>query len=503
MKVIFRGKNPKMNEKRENELAEYISRYIYKLDEVPESIKHKYFRYFVTGSTVLIGALAGIPWIETGLKLGEEVQVWLGYTAAGSVVIAYGTTSIWAFLELTDFLKPQPEEILKLINHKSYCLKIYDHFSSHILGILATLPTIYISYKFNSNLFNVALATLISYCFNTVGLYQLKKIISASWKSHFLSSSELEVLQIRNLFNLRITHLQHSNLKTFKDYGEDSYNSALNNPFSLTSVEEDNRHFVNTLHEIETTEPINQNFLLKAFSKIIAIVIPLINALVTGIICYEAILALNLDFSSIGFFFFAALTLLFVVTPLFGIDLYAMGEFSEHFAEGLSNCMNGKIIAHCSKEKAIILFISLVLSSFSALTDAYVAKTSADSSIFKPISVFFACIMWLTKTSLETVAVSTVFDRCLKFAQQKFNPGLSHYSNLSNRLTSLKLLLSQTKSDIILDYQNQYGLKENNCISENTGLNKSSSAWRPQFFKQIEEIKQTQTEDMKNNEYTV
>lgn len=139
-----------------------------------DKFARKYFCWLLRIFAMVAGFTAGLPWIETARQL-STYSVFISTMAAISVVIAFGFTSAWAFSDIVDKLT---------IPSHQHDDRLKQHFLCHSLGLIVTIPTIYISYRYNSKLYNVFIASMVSYGLSTAGLYQLTNVIFDTLKNN-------------------------------------------------------------------------------------------------------------------------------------------------------------------------------------------------------------------------------------------------------------------------------------------------------------------------------
>jgi hypothetical protein len=123
---------------------------------------------------IAIGSLSGIPWIKVGVLVGEKFHSpILGNIVSMSVVLSFGVTTVWVFFEIQKKIKSS----FQASKDGGRLSKLLEHSLCFFFGFLATIVTIYISYKYNKNIFMCILASTVAFSYATFGIYNIKKFI--------------------------------------------------------------------------------------------------------------------------------------------------------------------------------------------------------------------------------------------------------------------------------------------------------------------------------------
>ena len=137
-----------------------------------------------------IGGVAGVPAIEPAINFAGHNRP-LGYVLGASVFIALGLLNTWAILDYSRYI-----EILDVTKHKKFSVTQLSVASISLMtGIIAAIPTTFISYRFNNN--NIYFATLAFFLDTVTGTCAINQYIrSAIITTKYLHQHEL--MQKRN-----------------------------------------------------------------------------------------------------------------------------------------------------------------------------------------------------------------------------------------------------------------------------------------------------------------
>lgn len=403
-----------------NSLSSYLSNYVLDDRSYEETTVHVVYRRIVTCLTILIGSVAGVPWVNSGDIVANRLACPPLYYVIGiGVVLSYGATSIWAFSEVVDkLLKPKSEEERNLLSSLSK-KEFLKHIMVHLLGVLGAIPTFYLSYEYNSIKQYAILAGTIAYIFNVFGLYKLQDIFISllkSYKSKVLQESHNITLSqaIEKILIPGITFEDANKLKFF-------------------SIKEFYEFLENKIAEEKNITFPKKQHCKYFFTAFMMLTFPTLDAIFISISISKAIASINQSVSLI-----VAGTFL-TVLPLYGLDLFAVKESAYALYEGLHSNNLSKL----TYGTMLIFSTVLCLSAFSALTNAYVAYDQIDASPLTEARFIFGGCTFLLTTALQTICFFKVIMGANQEIQAFFKPNLRLLEQKRNHLRDFSQLLLQ------------------------------------------------------------
>jgi hypothetical protein len=137
-----------------------------------ESFLHRYARYAVSALAWVWGACAGIPFYAPTKNAFEKDSTW-GTIAAGITVCALGISASWALSKITKKLEPSPVVNQNLQMEKQNSYRAVKHMLSNVLGLLASIPLTFGTYKYNASKWKAIITFGADYGFKTFGYYCL------------------------------------------------------------------------------------------------------------------------------------------------------------------------------------------------------------------------------------------------------------------------------------------------------------------------------------------
>lgn len=136
-----------------------------------EHPSRRFLRYIVSGLAVSLGSLAGIPFYTPTIEIFENFSG-LGVFFGVTTVFVLGVSASWALLQNAQRLRPSlPDE--RIIFQASTTKRLLKHILSNGLGLMASIPLAYATFKYNTHKWFALIAFSAGYGFNTFGYYQI------------------------------------------------------------------------------------------------------------------------------------------------------------------------------------------------------------------------------------------------------------------------------------------------------------------------------------------
>ncbi|MBX9787097.1 MAG: hypothetical protein K2Y08_07150 [Alphaproteobacteria bacterium] len=165
----------------ESHLYSFIEKYLVKQEDISESKPKKILRIGAQVLGGVFGSLAGIPYFTTAQNSAG------GNIGGGWVIGIINTVSIsgtgaWSYFTLLKGLNPQSKEEKALIKKSKLLIPL--HITSHVLGVVSSVPNSYIIYLYNTQKWFVGITGLYDYSLGTNGYLSLfKKVIAHKCKT--------------------------------------------------------------------------------------------------------------------------------------------------------------------------------------------------------------------------------------------------------------------------------------------------------------------------------
>ncbi len=457
-------------------LSQYISKFTLRGENVKEGRARKAFRWLLRFLAVVVGVVAGFPWIHTGTLAGSSSFILQLLIIAG-VVIAYGLTTTWAFLQIVDKLKPEPVELNLMKAEKKSNSNIARHIFSHGFGLISTIPTLYIASIFNTGIYYVPVAGFVAYAFSTLGFYTLIEIVGEQANKvryrhrRHSSTSQIREHLANNLSNKLVLQLRSGQFK-----------AGIFNQGDIHSASDDTRQLLHLLKpeplSEENVETIPSNKLTLALLIVAATLIALLNGVVNGLITFQAIGSL-VDSSVLGI-----ISSIVVAVPLLALDYLAIKSVLSSIKDTLNNAIAGKKSSSYTHNHRpglyyVIPSAGFVLSVFSAMTDSYVTKNATEKSVLHAASLLFVINMQWSKTFLETIGVTTVMNDFIEWIDRKRNADIELESNIIDRVNDLSNVIRAADESVLSEFINKYrgeieeitgGMESVNSVSNDVEL---------------------------------
>jgi len=376
---------------------------------------------------IFIGGLAGLPWVKAGLDFGKSLHCYIiGSLTALAVVVSYGATTMWIFFQLKN----------SIIIHKLYTIKLYNkrnqklspHFICHFFGVIATIPTLYISYILNHKIFYCIIAAITSYVFSTFGIYQiLNLVIKPLFDTKAFFNLSLD-RKLKYQFANFVEYFPFNNIKEKQLTLENFYNLFFLSEF-----------FLKCKSEVQSKSIRNKKY----FKRLFILYFPINDLIFQSIIVFNA-----LNYVYIPPMLCYIFTIIIVIS-LFGLNLFAINRMTEILYQ--------IFISFLKKEffflnwKNFFILLALILSSFSALTNAYIAYVEVSESSFSFLSLVVAFSIWVPQMILQTIGLYSIVKIIYRVLVQNFG---SEKNNKMNQ--KLSNIIRELPDDLFNDYIKTY-----------------------------------------------
>src|SRR3990167_419539 len=469
-------------------LAEYISKYICRYENIPENTIRKWTRHLLKGSGIVIGIMAGVPWIKPAMQAAGDIR-WWGYVNSVCVVLSYGMTSTWIFLELTKKLNPVPPETGHILKKGKVIINITEHFLCHFFGLTMAIPVSYIASVYNqSNPLNFFLATFVAYAFNTFGLYKLNEFTIKLVIDKYMSKQSTLFATKKELFNLLAIEIpsyysKHTNEKTFHQ------NLIDNSKNSGNIVYTDNHFFYKEIQNLlQKMSALQINFISpqnyrhglprKLFSGSMMSLNSISGAIVTIAITYNAMNLLLgfVSMSPIAYGLLMAASMFLIVLPSFGLSLFSINQLSNFLFDSFYYLFTNKDkSSSVSYSDVSVVLLSCILSTISGYSNFYVIKKAIEASPLEATALFLGLNMWLYESTIEGIGVMSILN-IFRDTYKNYRYSTNNYlNNYLERLTNLAKTILHAQDEIIVNYKNTYMINRNLMLEEHPPEDKIDS----------------------------
>lgn len=164
----------------ESHLYSFIEKYLVKQEDISESKPKKILRIGGLVVGVVFGSLAGVPYFTTaqnsaGSNIGARWVIGIINT------VSISGTGAWSYSTLLKGLNPRSAEEKVLVKKSKLLIPL--HITSHVLGLVSSVPNSYIIYLYNTQKWFVGITYLYDYSLGTNGYLGLfKKVIAHKCK---------------------------------------------------------------------------------------------------------------------------------------------------------------------------------------------------------------------------------------------------------------------------------------------------------------------------------
>lgn len=410
---------------KQNKLLEtYIHKYILNDTPISESQYIAYFRYLLLFLS-LIALAAGVPWLQAAKSAGQG-NIFLSYAIPIFVIVSAGITTSWVFISLSQKLKPVPNEDYLLRAKSPIMAKIGKHLIIHFLGMLASLPIIYISINFTKNIINVPFATAVAYGFTTLGVYNLYELFLVVVRKTKLKLGANELDHVKVNYSDILSNKVMPWLGSRKHIYEQGpffmvSKNDKENPVDIAAAYDDVNEFHIKIQFIDNNNANNINSVFKGFLNIsaisVALCISVLNFMSRFTIAYKATNSIGLNRH------LCAITAAVSTMPYFGLDLVWIYEVFYISIISMMVCYtyqrNSFISDRYTMISKLIPIIAIGVSSFSGRTDAYVIETEVNASILHNLTSTLGFSMWLSRIFIEGSSVYNVMNGAIKLIERK------------------------------------------------------------------------------------
>lgn len=393
-----------MLEAEQSELERQVDTVIQTSFRFKESAMRKNTRATLKAFAVIVGAVAGVPWINAA-KDAVHIEGIDEFVVA-CLIVSYGTTTAWAGMQIVDqLIEPLPENSQSDASKTQCNATSLKHILINALGVTVLIPTIYTSIHYNNDkLYYAPIAASVNYFFATFGFYNLAsryigpfitQCLHAKQKSPSGSEQKEQCAGYIRALAATLNTADMANLATL----------------SQAEFWQLCRDKAKEQSDINKKYP-NQRIALKA---LLMPTIPSLNLIVRAVMTYNGLseifdsMILKLIFSGL------------VGTAYLGLDLFSMNRTADtvisKFAEH-KHCHNVKDTI--GSGAVLILCLAICLSS--TISDAYITHEEIKHSSLSQLAMLFTIAMWISKTALQTIALSDTAGALYGELSACFNP---------------------------------------------------------------------------------
>jgi hypothetical protein len=210
---------PALPDIEESHLYSFIEKYLVKQEDISESKPRKVLRIGGLVFGVVFGSMAGIPYFTTAQNSAgsNEGARWvIGILNTVSI----SGTGAWSYFTLLKGLNPQSAEEKVLVKKSKLLIPL--HITSHVLGLVSSVPNTYIIYLYNTQKWFAGITFFYDYSLGTNGyLVVLKKVVAQKSKTRCCcccccrkkKPEDLEVsLPVHNTQKFLTHHISHTTI---------------------------------------------------------------------------------------------------------------------------------------------------------------------------------------------------------------------------------------------------------------------------------------------------
>lgn len=412
-------------------------------------------------SAALCGLGAGVPYIGTSLKAGNYYgSRILGYYLTGSTFFLLGGVSAWSILGLMETCHNQKNIFYESENCK---IKIGKTLGSLALGVLSSIPPVYVAYKYNSIKEMAAISFIYEGLIRSFGFYKLIsgiKDIKGEVLNCIESTTELKEIKTKALEVISLSKINFINRSSSLPIMELQFFESPNEIYS----------YLNTSFEDNLKTQILPQYyaggIPRKLAQCISMIFPIGGVFVNFILAYKGINILT-DNTMILILLGSA-----SVLPTFILDAYATKEVAGGIFDLVYQCKTIKDIpssdyfgATYPKTKKIIILGSLIIASSSAAVSSYILLDNLEDTFLDSSKYFFLLLNTVTAIKFGTYGLATTFLDLGEVLLSKLKNGASYSYNCLRKLSDVSNLIQNSSFSSINSFLNGiYNNKNENKI---------------------------------------
>lgn len=359
----------------------------------------------------IVGSSTGISFISSSLKAGRAIGVHqLGWVIAGAEVIAYGGKVSWVMTEAVDKFKPKSEEE-KIIFKQTTCKSCSKHLACNLLGVVASIPLTYLSYKYNDFKPLALLTFLGSYSTRTLGYHKLLDQVSSLLFKPALTE-DLRIFKTQVVNKVKVTQLRFLKMSDAERdiaFQELSQRSTLKEVYEFLFPEEPD-----TDRTVVSPDSWGRGIPRK-FTLAISSIVPVGNALVNIVASYKG--ATMLYDNNV----FAGGVIVLSVLPNFALDLYVASTVAGNLFDSVYNTCRKRetpnfMTALYPKAKYIIPALAFTTTLLSLGNDAFMGSDTLKDSFFSQAMWPLTGLLVASNIQFKTYAITDLlYNVCTSF----------------------------------------------------------------------------------------
>ncbi len=366
-------------------VANFIKQHIVHAKSLPEPLLLLLVRNSLKLGASIYGLGAGIPYIRPAIAAGNSFIHYFGYVVAGGTVVSYGLASAWVLNQYTNSLRAKSPAERQLLNTQCQ-FKMGRRIISLVLGAVATIPVIYITYINNhDNIFLTSYGASIALAHKGLGFNSLLAGESLLYKTAANNlcckpskrQRKAAIAELVMLLNEAISQEPGPFRRLIEEF-QDLEEIDIATFFKRLRV----------AYAIEPSVKFRAKGLPKSNSAIVSVttlVNPTVSLIVNGYISY---LGLQLVLPKLV----SATLAPMVAIPGYGLDIYATSEVTNELTNQGKSCLtHGR---HAISIKNLLLTLVLMfMSSMSATMDAHVSEDALEQDGVFPWYASYLLVM--------------------------------------------------------------------------------------------------------------